>query len=137
MAGFLRYSEGYAFWIIKPYKKIPLHVLIAEKAMGRAMPAGGHVHHINGNPSDNRNENLVVCPTSQYHHLLHLRERALIACGNANWHRCCVCKKYDAPENLVLYIVKTRNSRLWGHRDCYRQKERSRNRKARKRKAEK
>ena len=28
------------------------------------------VHHINGNPSDNRNENLLVCSAS-YHHWLH------------------------------------------------------------------
>jgi hypothetical protein len=36
------------------------HTLIAARARGRRVPKGQHVHHKNGNPRDNRTENLEV-----------------------------------------------------------------------------
>lgn len=77
-----------------------VHVLMAEKAIGRTLPVGAEVHHVDRNPSNNAPSNLVVCPNSAYHRLLHQRQRALDACGNANWRVCCRCGNHDAPENL-------------------------------------
>ena len=76
------------------------HVLVAEKALGRPLPRGAVVHHVDGNGHNNHADNLVICPDQKYHALLHTRQRALEACGNPNWLKCTRCLQYDAPENL-------------------------------------
>jgi hypothetical protein len=48
----------------------PEHILVAEKKIGRQIVRGEHVHHLNGNKSDNSPENLLVCTASQ-HRILH------------------------------------------------------------------
>lgn len=81
-----------------------IHIVVAEKALGRPFSGDIQVHHIDENKKNSRNDNLVICPDSAYHKLLHRRTEALNVCGNANWVKCCFCKKHDAPEN-----VKSRN----------------------------
>jgi hypothetical protein len=77
------------------------HIVVAERALGRALPPGAVVHHVNHDRADNRPENLVICPDAAYHLLIHRRERALRACGHANWRRCLGCGEYAAPESLA------------------------------------
>lgn len=76
------------------------HIHVAEQALGKPLPKGARVHHINENRSDNRPENLVICPSEAYHRLIHMRIRALDACGHADWRKCWICGEYDALENL-------------------------------------
>ena len=84
-------------------RRVFLHVAIAEAALGKPLPKGAVVHHANRNPSDNRRENLVICPNQAYHLLIHQRMRAMEACGHADWRKCKYCKRYDAPENVRVY----------------------------------
>lgn len=84
------------------------HVLVAERALGHRLPPAAQVHHVNGDPSDNRSRNLVICQDLAYHKLLHRRLRALRACGHADWLTCWDCKAYF-PRNEV-YLKKSRTS---------------------------
>ena len=88
------------------------HVNVAEMALGKELPAGACVHHVNEVQSDNRPENLVICQDGAYHRLLHSRMRALAACGNANWRRCWICREHDDPARL------SRPERHPVHREC-------------------
>lgn len=87
-----------------------VHISICEKAICKELPPGAVVHHVDRNPRNNSNTNLVVCPSTEYHQLLHVRTRALDACGNANWRKCKRCGKYDAPENLSIYKTEAIHS---------------------------
>jgi len=49
------------------------HIYLMEKKLGTKIPKGYHVHHINGNPADNRLKNLKLMKTGD-HLNLHLAE---------------------------------------------------------------
>jgi hypothetical protein len=49
------------------------HILVAEKALGKPLPIGSVIHHVNKDKSDNRPQNLVICQDDIYHRVLHMR----------------------------------------------------------------
>lgn len=65
------------------------HVIVAERALGRFMPAGSEIHHVDGNPRNNAASNLVICQDKAYHKLLHARTRVVRAGGNPNTQKIC------------------------------------------------
>jgi hypothetical protein len=90
------------------------HVLVVERILGKTLPPKAEVHHLNGNPSDNSHSNLVVCPNHWYHRILHYRQRALDASGNANFMYCAFCKTFDDPNRMYVYPKKN----VAMHREC-------------------
>ena len=96
------------------------HVVLAERALGKFLPIGAEVHHVNGKRRDNSRGNLVICESVKYHRLLHRRTAALRASGHADWRKCRFCKEHDDPKNL--YVNKNNVS----HRECFNQYERDR-----------
>lgn len=116
-------TGGYLFRTINR-KTVYLHIEAAEKAIGKKLPDGAEVHHVNGNPSDNENKNLVICPNHEYHSMLHQRQRALDAFGNADARPCHICGKYDLTENMRPHYKQ------FYHKSCL--AESSKNRRAKK-----
>jgi hypothetical protein len=71
---------------------VPEHVLVVENAMGKPLRSGAIPHHANGDPADNRNENLVACHNQAHHMLIHARARIVRAGGRPSLHKiCCGC----------------------------------------------
>lgn len=93
------------------------HIVIAERALGRPMPVGAVVHHVNHDSTDNRRENLVICQDHAYHMLLHRRERARDACGDPNALRCHICSGYDRQEDMRVR-ARAGNRESSTHRSC-------------------
>lgn len=90
------------------------HIAVAEKALGKSLPLGAEIHHVNEDKSDNRNANLVICPSAKYHALLHMRMRAIEAGFPTHYRRCYTCGKFDDPGSL--YIKP--NTAHANHREC-------------------
>ena len=93
---------------------VKTHIAKAEIALGRKLPPGAVVHHIDGNGWNNANSNLAIFPSQEYHLMIHVRQRALEATGDPNKVPCHICKKWDSPESM--YFRKSRPGQ-W-HRKC-------------------
>ena len=65
-------------------KKVRAHRWIMEQHLGRKLEAYEHVHHINGNPLDNRLENLVVLHENRHlrgHKQIYDDIKKCVVCG--------------------------------------------------------
>ena len=63
--------QGYRIFSNKNHKQAE-HRVIAEKALGRLLQRGECVHHIDGNKTNNENDNLLICSIA-YHQCLRAR----------------------------------------------------------------
>jgi hypothetical protein len=65
------------------------HVAIVEAALGKRLPVGAVVHHVDGNKFNNANANLVACDSQAYHMLLHARTRVIKVGGDPDIQAVC------------------------------------------------
>src|SRR3990167_7849080 len=80
-------SKGYVL-ISRKGKQVREHRLIVEKILGRKLRRSEHIHHINGNKSDNRLANLRIMSESEHHkHHWHHERSKIIAAQTAGRQR--------------------------------------------------
>lgn len=84
------------------------HILLAEKALGKPLPAKAVVHH-------HTPDQLAICQDQAYHLFIERRTRAYRACGHADWRKCWICKQWDDPKNLYIQPNKSQAN----HRHCH------------------
>ena len=65
--------RGYVFVTVPghPRKRVMEHRLLMERHLGRPLAQGEVVHHLDGNPSNNVIENLVLIPNNGLHRMGH------------------------------------------------------------------
>lgn len=73
------------------------HRIKAELAIGRVLEMHHPVHHVDGDPGNNVNVNLVICEDNAYHKLLHRRMNVLMAGYDPNSNRWCSGCKVPRP----------------------------------------
>jgi hypothetical protein len=115
LAGFERKNKNGEGWLqhgyrvmSKEYSRFFEHRFVAEAILGKSLPIGVVVHHVDLVRDNNEKSNLVICESEKYHRFLHMRTRAFQACGHAGWMKCAFCKQYDDPENMYVrpYITQ-------------------------------
>jgi hypothetical protein len=92
------------------------HTVIAARALGKRVPVGVVVHHVDYNGGNNTPRNLVICQDQGYHLLLHHRTDAFRATGNANMRKCGYCHQWNLPGAEGFYSTEGRSY----HRACLR-----------------
>jgi len=96
------------------------HTRVAERALGKPLPVGAVIHHVDGNGKNNKNNNLVICPSQKYHALLHTRTASLAATGITESRRCKFCKEWFDIRDTVLGGTSNpaRGDKEFFHRAC-------------------
>lgn len=85
--------------------------------MGRPLKGKERVHHMDENPLNNKNNNLVICPDDKYHFLLHARQRIKDLGGNPNIDKYCsyhkiIHNRVEFSSNPSMYDNLNNNCRL-------------------------
>jgi hypothetical protein len=86
------------------------HRILAEKVLGRPLPEGVEIHHLEGGHTGP----IVICQDSNYHKLLEVRTRAFLATGDPHKRQCRHCHEWDSVENLY----KHPNQHMFEHYVC-------------------
>lgn len=80
--GIIVHKQGYVMrWQPEAGRHRMEHIIVAEQALGRSLPPGAVVHHVDKDVTNNTPTNLVICPDQSYHMLIHKRMRELETLG--------------------------------------------------------
>ena len=109
-------SGGYMAYKGGPFRGKREHVVIAETALGKPLPEGDIVHHVDAVRTNNANTNLVVCQDQAYHSLLHMRAKAVAAGCPASWVRCRFCGGFADKADMQCYQYG--NISITQHQTC-------------------
>ena len=76
-------------------------IILAEEKLGKSLPRGAMVHHVDLNRANDSPSNLVICPDAKYHKLLHRRTKIFLHGGNPNTQDyCSSCNQIKPRENF-------------------------------------
>lgn len=109
--GRIQKGSGYIVLLMPDHPRVTYggyvyeHLVIAEHALGRPLPPGVEVHHVNEKKSENQNTNLVICENRTYHVLLHRRARAYRATGSVLGVKCRYCQRWGLPGDADMHII--------------------------------
>jgi len=67
--------------------------------------------------------NIIVCEDQGYHMVLHVRRRALEACGHAHWRKCRYCKMHSDPVTMASSLDRS-GYPVYAHFECVAQVQR-------------
>jgi len=112
-------------------KSILLHRVLAERALGKPLPRGAVVHHVDGTKS--AQSQLVICQDTAYHELLHVRGRVKAAGGNPNTDR--ICSFCQQVKPIAHFLPNAANRHRWFCKRCPARTERCRQWRAARREA--
>jgi hypothetical protein len=94
------------------------HRIVAEQKMGRRLEKGEIIHHVNGDKTDNRSDNLEVVKGNAGHFLHHRKEGSNLRMpGEDNPIISCACgcgrsfQKYDGTGRPRLFVSGHNSSR--------------------------
>lgn len=85
------------------------HIVVAETVLGKRLPLGAEVHHVDGTRRNNAPANLVICQSHAYHGLLHVRARVVRAGGNPNTDR--ICSRCHCVRPAFAFFANERRCR--------------------------
>lgn len=95
------------------YGWVPEHVVAMAIMIGRSVPKGMVVHHMDGDKRNNAPSNLMLC-TQRDHTRMHVMMRAVERCGDG-WKRPCrFCGEYS----MISDMVKHGKIEGWCHFRC-------------------
>ena len=92
-------SKGYLAIRVNGNEEKRIHRLIVEEVLGKSLPKGAVVHHIDGNYLNNAKNNLIVLQNSQEHKRLHTLQRLQnLGVEFGRTHYCYKCKEIKSVE---------------------------------------